>query len=218
MIYYRNKKNPLDLRLLKGAIKGPDIKGQQPQVFTCGLGAELPIAFAVSIGEYKDASPALPIGHRYCEPAQYDDELGTVVMSIEAAPTKPESEIRSEAVVEIKQIRGDTLDKFTKRRSGVQMVYDTNYTAATMFLAGDESLLRTGVTPAQHLSMGMRIGMTVEQFANYILAENVRLGPSAWEVEDRYLKDMVSAQYGPIENVPAVVTAYREWCDTVSGN
>lgn len=216
MIRYRNKFNPTYCRPLKGALSN------ETQVFTLGEGAELPVEFAVSIGEYKDVTPVPEEGYQLGDIPTYDEEAGTVAMNVVAVavqtPEEIEVGIRSAAVAEIKQIRGATLDKFTKFRSGVQMVYDTNYTAATMFLAGDTSLLRTGVTPAQHLSMGARIGMTVEQFANYIIAENVRLGPSAWEVEDRYLKDMVTVQYCPIDNVPVIVTAYREWCDTVSGN
>lgn len=131
---------------------------------------------------------------------------------------KPEAEIRAGAVAEIKEIRGRTLDKFPKGRAGVLMVYDTNVEAAKAFFAGDTAPLRTGMTPEQHLALGLNYGMDATQFANYVIAENVRLGPSSWDVEDRYSAALMLAYYAPVAYIDAAVTAYREWCDTVSGS
>ena len=125
---------------------------------------------------------------------------------------------RQNASAEVKQIRGETADKFTKRSSGVLMVYEVNVVAARAYLAGSTDLLRTGMTPEQHLMMGANMGMNAEQFAYYILSENARLGPSMWDVEDRYLAALMAVAYGAAESIDSIVSGYREWCATVNGN
>jgi hypothetical protein len=170
-----------------------------------------------------DVTPTPPDGFCLGEEATFDYEAGTFSLNLVKAKSAEEIAAaitikRQTASTEIKQLRSSALDKFTKNSSGVLMVYDVNVLAAKAFLAGDTAPLRTGMTPEQHLAMGANMGMTPEQFAYYILAENTRLGPSSWDVEDKYLAALMAVSYGPAESIDAVVESYRDFCVTVNGN
>lgn len=212
MNFYRKKDNPLNLHRLPTSIDHAGMSRAIP------AGADLDPAYRVAIGEYLDQSPIPAAGFQLGIVATWDEVAGTVTMDVVAIPAVPEAAIRTDAAMQIKEIRGYTLDKFTKTKSGVLMVYDSNVVAARAYLAGDTTLLRTGMMPEQHLALGLNYGMDATQFANYILAENVRLGPSSWDVEDRYGAALMLAYYAPIAYVMPAVEEYREWCATVSGD
>ena len=129
--------------------------------------------------------------------------------------------LRQNAVAEIKQIRGETHDKFTKRSSGVSVVYALNYEAAVRFQAADSTPLRTGMPAEQHLAAfgaEMYPPKTSAEFAAYIIAENLRLGPSDVEVEQLYIRAMYAAWIDPVDQLPAIVDGYRDFCAGVHGD
>jgi hypothetical protein len=173
-------------------------------------------------GYYLDVSIAPTDSQKWSDGFVWDEEAGTVTRQVVAKSAEELAAAitikRQTASAEIKQLRSNALDKFTKNSSGVLMVYDVNVIAAKAFLAGDTAPLRTGMTPEQHLAMGANMGMTSEQFAYYILSENTRLGPSSWDVENKYLAALMAVSYGPTESIDTVVENYRDFCATVNGN
>lgn len=96
--------------------------------------------------------------------------------------------VKGQAIIEIKDIRRQGLDKATIS-SGVLAIYNTNYEAAVDFLNGNpDNPLKNGMTPVEYLTgFGARLGMSATQFANYIVAENLRVGPTVYDIEHRYL-------------------------------
>lgn len=127
---------------------------------------------------------------------------------------------RNAAVAEIKLIRSTTEDRFPKNSPGVLAVYDVNYEASVRFQAGDITPLRTGETPAAYLTLlgaEMVPPMTNAEFAAYIIAENVRVGPTATNVEQMYLRYLGQVYTRPIAEVNGIVEAYRVFCAPVSG-
>lgn len=142
-----------------------------------------------------------------------DDPAGAATDSavLAAFPT-----LKAKIVADIQDIRAQALEKSTKN-SGVYAVYDENYQASVAFEAGQGDLteMRNGMTATQYLSgFGARLGMTAAQFAAYIVAENKRVGPTAYQVEDEYLR----LAYGVIPNETSVTkllgyaAAYRAFC------
>lgn len=133
---------------------------------------------------------------------------------------------KAKGITTIKETRKSTLDRYQKYSTGIARTYLDNLFAAQKFLAADTSLMATGQTPEQYLSLlGVEIGMTAAQFANYIISENLRLTapnqtiPSAYDVEREYLKAQVAAQSAlTAEAVQAIVAGYIAFCQPVSGN
>ena len=133
------------------------------------------------------------------------------------------SVVKQRALVDIKEIRRLGLDK-AALSAGILAVYNTNYEAATAFLAGNTTQeIKNGMTALDYLTgFGARLQMTAEQFANYIIVENIRVGPSVYEVEKRYLAltyggDIPSGIY-PISmlsnetSILAAVENYKTYC------
>lgn len=125
-------------------------------------------------------------------------------------------ELRADIIAEVQNIRATALEKATKN-SGVYAVYDENYQASVAYVEGKGDLteMRNGMTATQYLTgFGARLGMTAAQFAAYIIAENKRIGPTAYQVEDEYLR----LAYGVIPNETSVAkllaypTDYRRFC------
>jgi hypothetical protein len=135
--------------------------------------------------------------------------------------------VKEQALIDIKTLRQQGLDK-AALSSGVLAVYNTNYEAATNFLAGNGSLLvKNGMTSIDYLSgFGANLGMTATQFANYIVSENYRVGPTAYSIEKRYLAltyagDLSEGVYPvsiltTVDAVVAAVDAYRIFCGVPS--
>lgn len=99
-------------------------------------------------------------------------------------------QLKTNLIGEIKEIRAMALELATKN-SGVSAIYDENYQASLAVSSGfgDTSIQRNGMTATQYLTgFGSRLGMTAAQFATYIIAENRRIGPTSYQVEDEYLR------------------------------
>lgn len=98
--------------------------------------------------------------------------------------------LKSEIKTEVTEIRKQALDRITLN-SGVLAVYSENYAAATAYKAGNGSMLmKDGQTATAYLTgMGSQMtpALTVDQFATYIIGENRRVGPTAYDVEQQYL-------------------------------
>jgi hypothetical protein len=95
---------------------------------------------------------------------------------------------KEKAITTIKDIRRQGLDK-AAISAGVLAVYTTNYEAAVEYLANRPlTILQNGLTAESYLlGFSSKLNMTPVQFANYIVAENLRIGPDVYDVESRYL-------------------------------
>jgi len=92
---------------------------------------------------------------------------------------------------EIKAIRKTALNRFVID-AGVLAVYQENYSAAATYKqpGGPLTIVKDGKTAEQYLSgLGSQMTppMTADQFADYILGENRRVGTTAYQVEQQYL-------------------------------
>jgi hypothetical protein len=96
--------------------------------------------------------------------------------------------VKKQSLADIKDIRRQGLDK-SAISSGILAIYNTNYEAAILFLEGKRSeVMKTGMTAETYLTgFGTKLQMTALQFANYIIAENYRVGPNVYDIEKRYL-------------------------------
>jgi len=95
--------------------------------------------------------------------------------------------VRQKALAEVKELRRLGLDK-AAISSGILAVYNSNYEAAVAYLAGNNIAIKNGMLASEYLEgFGARLQMTAEQFANYIVAENIRIGPTVYDIEKRYL-------------------------------
>lgn len=98
------------------------------------------------------------------------------------------ADLRKKALAEIKELRRVGLDK-AALSPGILAIYESNYEAAVVYKAGNSSvLLKNGMeAEAYLLGFGSKLGMTASQFADYIIAENRRVGPTVYDVERLYL-------------------------------
>lgn len=136
-------------------------------------------------------------------------------------PLPAEAPTGDELRVRIKEIRAAAQERFTKN-SGVTTVYGLNYEAAVLGAGDTTTILRNDKTPFQHLhdlgqyaiSAQYPTGMTAEQFAAYIIAEN--RGPTPYtaggvkmtEIEVEYMR-VLYAQ--PVTEQS--VAEYQAFCD-----
>jgi hypothetical protein len=142
----------------------------------------------------------------------WEDSAGTAsdAQVLSACPLK------SDISDEIKTIRAKGLELSTKN-SGVLAVYSENYAAAVACLAGscDSTIMKNGLTASQYLGgFGTRLGMTVNQFATYIVAENRKVGPAAYQIEDEYLRlaySVIPAETS-VSRLLAYPIDYRRFC------
>lgn len=130
---------------------------------------------------------------------------------------------KTTAILHVKKIRQLGLDKVALS-AGVLAVYNENYTAAQKVLSNEGSYtLKCGYTAIDYMTgFGARLNMTAAQFADYIIAENERVGPTAYDVERRYLAlayggDAALGIY-PIsalqskDAIDTALTAYANYC------
>jgi hypothetical protein len=147
-----------------------------------------------------------------------------------AAPTLTELDtywlaiVKTDAITEIKSIRRQGLD-LAALSAGILAIYDANYAASVDFLNGAPDVqTKNGMTAEEYLTgFGGRLNMTATQFAEYIVAENLRVGPTAYDVEKRYLAlcygGDASAGIMPVNYLPTVdavdqaVTNFRVYCN-----
>lgn len=132
--------------------------------------------------------------------------------------------VKMQALADIHAIRQDGLDR-AARSAGILTIYETNYSAAENFLAGNPSaILHSGMTAEAHLTgFGANLGMTALQFANYVIAENHRVAPDMYAVERRYLALTYAgdaehgitpvAQLGTEDAVLQAVADFKTFCE-----
>lgn len=96
--------------------------------------------------------------------------------------------VKKEAVTLVRDNRGFTLDRFTLNHPGVQMIYGANILAVERYRAG--SVIPVfGKSPVEHLtSLAQAQNVDIDVFASYVETESARIGPSAHEVERRYIE------------------------------
>ena len=105
----------------------------------------------------------------------------------EAPPVPTLAQRRAEALVRIKAQRQQALDSLV-RSAGVAEIYAENLLAAQRYAASDTSPMRSGQTPTQYLTaMAGRMGLSVGDFAAYVLQENGSAARKAVAVEEAYL-------------------------------
>lgn len=132
----------------------------------------------------------------------WDDTAGTATSAaiLSACPG-----LKAKITAEVLQVRKDALAKITTDNAGVLGMYDANYAAAQAVIAGTgtTTLAKDGRTATVYLTaFGARLGMTAPVFANWIIAENQRVGTAASRVEDEYLR----ITYGVIPATSDVAT------------
>lgn len=95
---------------------------------------------------------------------------------------------KQKALADVKRSRQSGLNRCTYS-AGVLAVYNENYNAALNHVAGNGSITtKNGMTSTDYCAgFGAHLGMTADQFANYIISENRRVGPTAYQIEQRYL-------------------------------
>ncbi len=98
------------------------------------------------------------------------------------------SVVKKNALAEVKELRRLGLDK-AALSAGILAIYDGNYLAAIELLEHRETtVLKNGMTAIDYLAgFGAKLGMSASQFASYVVSENRRVGPTAYEVEKMYL-------------------------------
>ena len=143
--------------------------------------------------------------------------------TIETVESKVLAVFKKKALDTVKLIRQKGLDAVALS-AGILAVYETNYDASYDYLNGEPNAeIKIGVSCEAYLAeFGARLGMTATQFAQYIISENIRMGPTMRQVESRYL----ALTYGgdaangilpinmmtSIEAIEAAVLAYAEYC------
>lgn len=132
------------------------------------------------------------------------------------ASPKDLADLRQAAIVLVKQQRQAALDTFPKS-SGVSEVYAENLKAAQAIKAGSGAvtLMRDGTTSEEFLShMAVGMGVTVDQFAAYVVAQNSAAATKAREIEAEYVR--LTYSYIPacdFDQVQTVVTEYQAFCN-----
>lgn len=98
------------------------------------------------------------------------------------------ADLKKKALAEIKELRRTGLDR-AALSPGILAIYESNYEAAVAYKAGDiKTILKNGMEAEAYLAgFGSKLNMTATQFADYIIAENRRVGPTAYDVERMYL-------------------------------
>lgn len=124
--------------------------------------------------------------------------------------------LRATVISQIKAIRKTALAQLAID-SGVSAVYAENYAAATAYKSGQgaSTIMKDGQTAANYLTgFGAQLGMSAGQFADYIIAENRRVGPTAYQVEQEYLRLAYTAipQDSDIDRLLAYPDEYRRFC------
>lgn len=124
------------------------------------------------------------------------------------------ADLKAAALSQIKEIRRQTLDRFV-RSAGVQAVYDQNLAAAKAFTASDIAFrTRDGRTAEDYLvTIGAATGMSAEQFADFVIAENTLAAQRCVEVESEYVRvgyDVIAN--ATFESIQTAVSDYQSFC------
>lgn len=126
--------------------------------------------------------------------------------------------LKAEIRAEITEIRKQALDRITLN-SGVLAVYSENYAAATAYKAGNgaTTVMKDGQSATAYLTgMGSQMTppLTVDQFASYIISENRRVGPTAYDVEQQYLWFAYTVVTGEqsVSELRSLPEQYRRYC------
>jgi len=124
--------------------------------------------------------------------------------------------LRPWAIGEVKRQRQIALDAFPKS-SGVAEIYAENIAAAQAHRdgGGDTIIMRDGSTAAEYLAaMASGMGVPVDQFVEYVLAENAVAALKAREVEAEYVRLVYSfIPSCTFDQVKTVVAEYQAFCD-----
>ena len=124
-------------------------------------------------------------------------------------------DVRGQVAAQVQAIRQTALNAAAKS-VGVLAVYDENYAAATAYLAGNTTAItKSGLTVSDYLQgFGERLGMTAQQFAQYIVSQNRQVGPAAYDIEAEYLRltYTVIPSATDIDALLAIPDAYRRFC------
>jgi len=124
--------------------------------------------------------------------------------------------LRPWAIAEVKNQRQIALDAFPKS-SGVAEIYAENIAAAQAHQAGagDTITMRDGSTAAEYLAaMASGMGIPVDQFVEYVLAENAAAALKAREVEAEYVRLVYSfIPSCTFDQVKTVVAEYQAFCE-----
>lgn len=122
--------------------------------------------------------------------------------------------LRPWAIAEVKRHRQFALDSFPKS-SGVSEVYAENLRAAQAVQAGQgDAVMRDGSTATTYLGhMAVGMGVTVEQFVAYVVAENTLAAQKVREIEAEYVR--LAYSYIPnctFEQIKTVVQEFVQFC------
>lgn len=134
--------------------------------------------------------------------------------SFTAVP-KDLDDLRLAAIGAVKQQRQAALDTFP-RSAGVAEIYAENVAAAQALMNGTapSMIMRNGLTAQDYLAkMASGMGITPEQFAAYVLAENSQAATRAAEIEREYVR--LAYTFIPactFEEVQSVSADYRQFC------
>ncbi len=137
------------------------------------------------------------------------------------------AQTKTEAKQTLKQLRKISLERWAGN-GGVSAIYTENFNAATAHTTED-LVYRTkdGRTPEAYLTrLGSLMGMTCQEFCDYILWENsTNASPRMAQVEERYLAlcyegDVANniTQIDDLlteEEVQTALTDYQTFCDTL---
>lgn len=146
------------------------------------------------------------------------------------APPEPEpaptlQEVMDRAVETVRWLRVMTLDRFVLQSPGVAEVYRENLEAVRRYQAGDTTPLRSGLVAAEHLAaLAEEVPhptedrrLTVEEFAAYVTAEHLRLGPNTLTIEREYLATKIAiAAAADTAAIATAVAAYQALCESVA--
>ena len=137
------------------------------------------------------------------------------------------AEVKVTAVTTLKQTRRTALELWSGN-GGVSAVYTENFQAATAYAAEDAAYrTKDGRTPEAYLiRLGSLMGMTTQEFCDYILWENsTNASPRMAQVEERYLALCYAGDatnsITPIDDlateveVQQALTDYQSFCDTL---
>jgi len=124
--------------------------------------------------------------------------------------------LRQTIIDQIKQIRAQALEQITKN-SGVSAVYAENYAAALAHRAGigTSTIMKDGQTATDYLAgFATQLGMDADRFADYIVAENQRVNPTAYAIEREYLSlaYAIIPACASIDQLLALPGEYRRYC------
>ncbi len=140
----------------------------------------------------------------------WEDSVGTATDSQVLAVC---TGLKPDIAKQIKEIRQQAFDAVTR----VLVVYEENYAAAKAYKDGfgASTIMKGGQTAAVYLSgFGAQLGMSAGQFADYVITENHRVGPTVYDIEQQYLWFAYTEIPAEtlIDNLLDLPNQYRRYC------